>query len=289
MRDRRLWTEPNSLLRRVSPGRAAQDAGEGGTERKRQVWEESQPQDGRLALHAPSLSSTASSPGCPRLQQPPPPPPHRARGNGGSSSGPLFPRPPQGWPLIPGLRGASQAALRGGGTRARRSQAQARGGGGRLPPPSLAGTDPGRVSLRAEGTGGRGRPRGGAGGALRLSGALRRDLGPGPGLLAQSLPSSGPPFCPGHSPQVVQTELPGAGNRRTGRNRGVSLARRSLGAQGPAPGRLGRRGPSGPSSLLPSSPGRWCRLSQGLPCARCPSPASGCCLLSGPRSPPRLF
>lgn len=163
------------------------------------------------------------------------------------------------------------------------------GGGPRLPPPSLAGTDPGRVSLRAEGTGGRGRLRGGAGGALRLSGALRRDLGPGPGLLAQSLPSSGPPFCPGHSPQVVQTELPGAGNRRTGRNRGVSLARRSLGAQGPAPGRLGRRGPSGPSSLLPSSPGRWCRLSQGLPCARCPSPASGCCLLSGPRSPPRLF
>ena len=284
MRDRRLWTEPNSLLRRVSPGRAAQDAGEGGTERKRQVWEESQPQDGRLALHASSLSSTASSPGCPRLQQPPPPPPHRARGNGGSSSGPQFPRPPQGWPLIPGLRGASQAALRGGGTRARRSQAQARGGGGRpppppppgtppppaslraggggegargpaarrpargggggrLPPPSLAGTDPGRVSLRAEGTGGRGRLRGGAGGALRLSGALRRDLGPGPGLLAQSLPSSGPPFCPGHSPQVVQTELPGAGNRRTGRNRGVSLARRSLGAQGPAPGRLGRRGP----------------------------------------------
>ena len=84
MRDRHLWTEPKSLLCRVSPGRSSAAWGVAGGARSegRRVWEESQGREGSLAFRSPSLSSKAGTRGrpwrpplCPRraLARLPPP------------------------------------------------------------------------------------------------------------------------------------------------------------------------------------------------------------------------
>ena len=131
MRDRRLWTEPNSLLSRVSPGRAGRRMGarehRRGAEGEGRLWERSQPLDRSLAFGAPSLSSKAGTQGrswglplsSSRILPPFPPPPREAQRNAGSGSGPQFPRrrqaglAPHPWPSGLSWRRCTEDARQG--------------------------------------------------------------------------------------------------------------------------------------------------------------------------------
>lgn len=284
MRDRRLWTEPNSLLSRVSPGRAGRERGWGGGHgAKRRVWDESQARDGSLAFQAPSLSSKARvlgrpwkpplcpHPVCPFLRLPAGPGEMEARVQGLSFLvGTLGNRT---WPLSPGLRRASQATLRGGGaagltapgSRPRPSpRCSVVRGDGRCLVGGEGGSEhrdapwvPGS-HLGLRGPEGRGRPRGGPDGAQWFPDALSQELGrSGRGRPVHSLPSSCPPSA-GGTPPGWSRRSSRAGNRRGLQSRDVGKEGGALGQEAPRrPGRMGRRDPSGPPlSVLSSCPRR---------------------------------
>lgn len=292
MRDRHLWTEPKSLLRRVSPGRSGpawgvggegterkqaslgRDAGPGGEPRLPLAFPFFQSRLAGQALETPTLSPPGSGPPPAsswglekwRLELRALGPSCAPRGAGPGPSPEAFtaPRRPR---LVQEAR-ASQPPVPGPAPRGTAPRRLERGGGA------------GRVlgawlSLRAEGTEGRGRPSGGwwPWWGPAVPGALGREQG----CRRTACPPS-VPLPPGYSPQVVQTELR-ARNCAGLRSGHVSKEGGACGRR-PLAGADGARSPAG---LLSGSrpPARGAvRASPELSRRPCSPPASGS-LLSG--------